>query len=346
MLVQYLVGICCAGRNPNAVKIVLGDAVNDEEAEEERDVDVTVAVDNGSDGAMAFQAYEVKREARSLSVDTVEQLCAKLLAMPSVTYRAIVSTSGFSKGALRKARKRGVDLYELQSTELPPWAKSPDGKPQIGGGTIESASSVSIDWGTKPYIHCSFPAGTPSVRISPDDAMLDDNGRVHKVYPRFALFASEVAARALKQIIRRPTDLVSHTTGNEVPATDRIPQHTEPVDVQHDGVYLRVEAKVAQVSQATATGDLLIRVEADRAQYVAFKKVGAEELLMNALVSPGPTDYTMAILTFEEGSTTIGVHPITLPKAHRNRINQLYLRPAEPDDHQEPEMSIVFRYPI
>jgi hypothetical protein len=47
-------------------------------------------------------------EEKSLHVDTVEQLCAKLNDMPDLTTRAIVSAKGFSETAIRKATKRGV----------------------------------------------------------------------------------------------------------------------------------------------------------------------------------------------------------------------------------------------
>jgi len=95
MLVQYLVGLCCMRWDPDAIQITIGDMVLDQAAGKERDVDVPVIVADPNDSSRrAFKAYEVKREGASLDVADVEQLCIKLLDMPSLTHRAIVSSSG------------------------------------------------------------------------------------------------------------------------------------------------------------------------------------------------------------------------------------------------------------
>jgi hypothetical protein len=90
MLVQYLVGLCCLRWDPDAVDVTIGDMVYDASAKKERDIDVTVIVSEGGAPSYAFKAYEVKRESEPLDVADVEQLCIKLMDMPSVTHRAIV----------------------------------------------------------------------------------------------------------------------------------------------------------------------------------------------------------------------------------------------------------------
>ena len=46
--------------------------------------------------------------------------CAgKLNDMPSITHRAIVSSSGFSDRAKRKAEHHGIDLYTLEEWTTP-----------------------------------------------------------------------------------------------------------------------------------------------------------------------------------------------------------------------------------
>src|SRR6516165_9075930 len=85
MLVQYLVGLCCLRRNPTAVDITIGDMVLDESAEKERDVDITVTLEEAPGAIRVFKAYEVKKEKTPLDVAEVEQLCMKLHDMPSVT---------------------------------------------------------------------------------------------------------------------------------------------------------------------------------------------------------------------------------------------------------------------
>ena len=111
MLVQYLVGLCCLKWDSDAVDVTIGDMVLDSAADKERDVDVTVTVKESERIIHAFKAYEVKHENKPLDVSVVEQLCLKLLDMPSVTYRAVVSASGFTQAAQAKAAQHGVTLY-------------------------------------------------------------------------------------------------------------------------------------------------------------------------------------------------------------------------------------------
>ncbi len=59
MLVQYVVGLCCLRRNPEAVDVTVGDLVLDTAAGKARDVDITVTLQE-LDGIRAFKAYEVK----------------------------------------------------------------------------------------------------------------------------------------------------------------------------------------------------------------------------------------------------------------------------------------------
>src|SRR5689334_18280584 len=93
MVIQYLVGLCCRRRNPDAVDITVGDLVLDVAADKRRDVDVTVTLVEADGTISAFKAYEVKREGEPLDVATVEQLCIKLRDMPAISHRAIVSAS-------------------------------------------------------------------------------------------------------------------------------------------------------------------------------------------------------------------------------------------------------------
>src|SRR5215467_16280501 len=118
MLVQYLVGLCCLKWDPDAVEVTIGDWVLDEAADKERDVDITVIVADADGQKHAFKAYEVKREGAPLDVADVEALCLKLMDMPSISHRAIVSASGFTAGAQAKATHHNVDLFSLR-----PWTR-------------------------------------------------------------------------------------------------------------------------------------------------------------------------------------------------------------------------------
>jgi hypothetical protein len=62
MMVHYLVGLRCLRRNADAVDVTVGDLVLDTAAEERRDVDITVTLQESGGPVCAFKAYKVKRE--------------------------------------------------------------------------------------------------------------------------------------------------------------------------------------------------------------------------------------------------------------------------------------------
>lgn len=94
--------------------ICLGDLVFDEASETSRDVDITVTERVGGDLVKTFRGMEVKAHTRPLDVTHVEQLNAKLSDMPSLQEKGIISASGYSVPAIRKAEKHGIKLFELK----------------------------------------------------------------------------------------------------------------------------------------------------------------------------------------------------------------------------------------
>src|SRR4051794_32880179 len=93
--VHYIVGFLSLAAGPDNVEIELGDFVYDEASGTRRDVDVTVTCRNPDGSCTAFEGLEVKAHKRRLGSEHVEQLAQKLVDMPSITSRAIVSASGF-----------------------------------------------------------------------------------------------------------------------------------------------------------------------------------------------------------------------------------------------------------
>lgn len=114
--VHYVVGLLELVAESRTIDVELGAMIADVAADEERDVDVTVAY-RGADGRRSvLRAIEVKHHRRPLDVTHVEQLSAKLGDMPSIGMRAIVSSSGYTEGAIAKAKAHGVELLALE-----PW---------------------------------------------------------------------------------------------------------------------------------------------------------------------------------------------------------------------------------
>lgn len=143
---HILVGVLTRLSRPDGVELELGDMVFDAEAEEDRDVDITIRT-IGIDGMVsAYEGIEVKNHSRALDVTHVEQLATKLNDMPSLTNRGIVSASGFTEPAIRKARKKDIQLYEIGEWSAPKKF-----------GTIEFPEELMIDestyeWATPPDI--------------------------------------------------------------------------------------------------------------------------------------------------------------------------------------------------
>lgn len=114
--VHYLVGFLSSVGQPDGVELELGALVLDESTGTKRDVDVSVTRRTAA-GIECFRGIEVKAESRPLDVVAVEQLCAKLNDMPNLTGRAVVSASGYTAPAARKAERHGVDLLRLDDLD-------------------------------------------------------------------------------------------------------------------------------------------------------------------------------------------------------------------------------------
>lgn len=113
--IHYLVGFLYIASGREDIAVVLGEKVRDEASESSRDVDVVIATVS-SHGLLGV---EVKDESRALDTPLVEGLCQKLIDMPSLSRRAIVSTSGYTAPALRKAQRHQVECLRLVRGQPP-----------------------------------------------------------------------------------------------------------------------------------------------------------------------------------------------------------------------------------
>lgn len=108
--VHYLVGLLSLAARAEDVELELGDFVFDEASRSKRDLDVTITVRNADGSRSAYMGTEVKAHRRKLDSNIIDGLVQKLTDMPDVAHRAIVSASGFTRPAIRKASAHGVDL--------------------------------------------------------------------------------------------------------------------------------------------------------------------------------------------------------------------------------------------
>jgi Restriction endonuclease len=145
--IHILVGLFTLVTSPDSVEIMLGDFVYDAKAEERRDVDVTVTYKDKNGLISTFKGIEVKKHTRPLDVAHVEQLCVKLNDMPEISHKAIVSASGYTQPARKKANAYSVNLYSLI-----PWSNTVEGLEHVQFAPNFVIQQQVLSWASPPSI--------------------------------------------------------------------------------------------------------------------------------------------------------------------------------------------------
>lgn len=335
MLVQYLVGLCCLKWDPDAIDVTIGDMVLDPAAGKERDVDVTVTISESGCVTHAFKAYEVKHESAPLDVTDIEQLCLKLLDMPSVTHRAIVSASGFTSSAESKAARHGVTLYELR-----PWTRPL--REQFAAltmqGTAEECfpmSQLLLCWINQHYAIVAPEAKGP-FSVQSGDKLYDASGNVHPKYKTFAEYQYELLLRSTEILfplepaltISRTFPVPHSSSDGTIPVGPAWP-HTHSLDVFSDDIWVETGKGVCRISLITINGSLQWQRISDKALYYVIDLVPGGEAFAGALISMGKREGQMTALVFSPKTRDIGIHFVRLAEKHLNCIRRLKLeKPA------------------
>jgi hypothetical protein len=332
MMIQYLVGLCCLRRDPQAIEIMVGDMIFDEAAEKERDVDVTVTIVDEYGGVTAFKAAEVKHEGKPLDVTTVEQLIAKLMDMPEVTHMAIFSTSGYTDGARSKARRRGVDLYTLQRWESAIGKDFPDfhgvGAP---GDFLSCFRSNLLFWRN---FQCAYTSSDlrHSLALDLADRMLDKNGKPHarwsilKDYQRDLLIRStgilcthETARAAYGEFpYRLHFERNDYQFGHELP-------FSHVMNVVENGVYVKSQGReLASIDEVSISGFLQWRRQVIPPEFMILKSALNDSVFAGAAIADiGAGDGRMFAMIFPEKGCQVGIHNFQIPEKQHNMIRKL-----------------------
>lgn len=326
MLVQYLVGLCCLRGNPDAVQVELGDLVLDDVLGKTRDVDVTVTVRDESGEDWAFKAFEVKDEKSPLDVTVIEQLCAKLNDMSSVTHRAIVSSSGFSDSAKRKAEYHGVDLYALEKWTTPIEFDFPQfGLKGMPEGAIRFSQRFLVWLGA--HVNPIAPSAQGDFNINDTDTLLDSRGAVHARCKTFGQYKEELLFRsteALWQIDPAQTMLRTlpefHAYGLSVTAEW---PHTHTLDVSADDIHFTVGDRV-KIERITISGFMRWERPREQPDFRVMRRVRDGEPFAGALIALGKREGQMLAWVISD-SPTAGIHFVQLEERHQNMIRQLSL---------------------
>lgn len=326
MLVQYLVGLCCMRANPDAVEIELGDLVLDDVLGKERDVDVTVTIRDGNGEDWAFKAFEVKDEKSPLDVTVIEQLCGKLADMSSITNRAIVSSSGFTNSARRKAEHRGVDLYILER-----WATLINldfprfGLKGLPEDAIRFSQSLLFWYGWK--LNSVASAVRRNFSIADTDPLLDSTGAPHPRYRNMGQYREEILLRSTGILctLEPATTMLNTLPWIHSPTHAVTPEwpNTHTLEVSSDEVHFMVDDLV-KLERITISGSLRWERKKEQPDFRVMRRVSDGKPFAGALVAPGMREGQMFAFVISDGPTA-GVHMVQLEEKHLNMIRQLSL---------------------
>lgn len=336
MLVQYLVGLCCLKWDPAAIDVTIGDMVLDPCAEKERDVDITVTVSEAGNLTHAFKAYEVKRERTPLDVTEVEQLCIKLLDMPSVTHRAIVSASGFTAPAVKKAARHGITLYEFCQWTRPLQEQFPAFTMQ---GTAEECFPMTTSllcWVQPQYVLVAREA-KGAFSVQHNTKLFDANGKKHDRFATFADFQNELTLRSTEVLYPlEPAATIYRTFPIPFSGEENITlggpawPHTHTLDVAGDAVYINLGEGMCRLDLVTITGHLQWQRSRDKPHYYVLEQVPNGEAFAGALISTELREGHMTALVFSPKTHEIGVNFIRLAEKHHNAIRNLKIDVTPP----------------
>jgi hypothetical protein len=148
--IHYITGFLYIVSRQQEINVVLGDKVYDEAAESERDVDIVIA----SAGETEMIGVEVKDKGRPLDVSIVEGICSKFNDMPTIASRAIVSSSGYTKPARRKAAKYGVQCLTIIRGAVPPFQS-------VNLAQLRECTFIEKIWFDGPHVHLMPQAKLP-----------------------------------------------------------------------------------------------------------------------------------------------------------------------------------------
>ncbi|WP_159696559.1 restriction endonuclease [Massilia sp. 9I] len=310
------------------MEVIVGDMVMDTAAGKQRDVDVTVTVEVEPGKLEGYLAYEVKHEKGPIDVVTVEGLCAKLGDMPQLTSRAIVSTSGFTEGARKKATARGVELYTLEPWKEPVETFFGEGCSLRGlpSEAVQIQRQILLIWETH-YTYTQA-VGGPEKFSTPDELPLfTAKGKLHKKYKTFGEFRQSIFMRSTNVLFGLPpasAHLSAPKHGTDLLQTPPWPM-THTIETERDQIFLRFEGGLCPIASITITGTMAWREYPSNSQQFVMKNVADGTPFAAAIVMGGYPSSVQWAIVMAPGSAKMNIIKIELAERHINAIRGLKL---------------------
>ena len=312
--------------------ITIGDLVLDNSIDDKRDVDITVTLDEGNGIKTVFKAYEVKKESSPLDVIKVEQLAAKLNDMIDITHRAIVSASGYTENAVKKAVSHNVDLYEII-----PWTTTLsehfEAFKNIGhlSDFMRNKGSFLLCWEEDSF-WLGVLNGPNTFNWKDEDMLYTVSGKVHTKFPSMEKYRQYLLLKSTQVLLNiEPAKTVLQNYIGEIfdEATVRINvgSHSHTLELKDDKIFLKIDGNLCQISFATITGRLEWQKEQTISEYYLLKNVITKEVFAGAAVTPvGSPDGQLLAKILAPKSDSINFHFINLTDKQKNSIRQLKLK--------------------
>lgn len=335
MMVQYLVGLCCLRHNPEAVDITVGNMVFDAAAEKERDVDITVTIEDENGCLSAFMGVEVKHEAKPLGVGTIEQLTLKMADMPAVTHKSIFSTSGYTDGAKAKATAHSVDLYSLKPWESNIEEHFPDFTDVKTPSEFLAHVESSLLYWANSKVFLVVPDGPSKFSYENTTPVLSVNGKQHNKFKNMQQYLDAVLFRSCETLCtQEPATTIMNTFpfGIISDSADFIAgppwPHTHTLDTRQDRIFLQLkEEGLYQIEAVTISGHLQWRKRKRTPEFFILENVSDNSIFAGAAIADyGVGDGRMFAMIVPDKGRTIGIHRFQLTEKQKNMIRNLKIQ--------------------
>lgn len=334
MQVQYLVGLCCLRRNPEAVDITIGNELFDPAAEIDRDVDVTVTCRDG-DVQEAIAGFEVKKEASPMDVTKVEQLCAKLNDLPDLKTRSIVSASGYSPAAVRKAAAHNIQLYDFTDWHVEIRKEFPEST--LVGSPSDSLlfTCTRMMWldGVKVAVNpFTTERAALLAAVQENPPVLDEQGKPHTVQKDIDSLFRAVGGHAAAEIGNTPEAQAILLEPHTVPPNEQpdgpfgsILARDVIVPLQ-DKLFIAVDGKLTQIEAVSISGNLQWSKSRQQATYQVMRRHGGSEVYAGAAIGHTPWEGVLMAALLSPDDSHMFVTLVHLAEKHKNMIRKLKIR--------------------
>lgn len=299
--------------NTDGVEIILGDMVYDKAADEARDVDITVTYKDEQGLLSAFKGIEVKRLGRPLDVAQVEQLAAKFRDMPAINHKAIVSASGFSKPAVKKAAAHGVELFTFAE-----WRNPMTGFDHVKFPPWVTVQQSIYSFAAAPHVIFNPFEPIPNEiknQLNEDTPLCEISGDPHNLFKTIQDLTDAIEVIALNQ-----EDI--HTFVQSLPSGQ--PEYINVNVKLPEGVFLKIDGQNLLLKTALMIGPA-IRVDSPLPlNFRVMVKQGEETPIAGCAITELSNGTLIAIGLGQDRSVKFA--PVPLSIRNQNKIRELKLK--------------------